>query len=223
MWKWHAPSLHSLFNVVLRPPPPRNLTAVIAKSAYLQFTWNPTAVECPTSFFYYSIMASSCGSCPLTTTSTNVTCSNVPANGGLCVLSIRTEPCGGTSEQVLQLKGITIVKPGSSMIKFCKCLLQHMIIQNQFACTMKAVYLYNSFDLIIGELDLTTGEISGITIATAFLVLGIITMFFLIAMKGTKILYSRRQCHKNFGMDSTMPPNYEVLLFHNDLAITLSL
>ena len=64
---------------------------------------------------------------------------------------------------------------------------------------------------------LTTEEISGITVAIAFLVLGIITIVFLIAMKGIKTLYSQRQYHSSFATDSPMSPKYEVL-FYNDKA-----
>ena len=50
---------------------------------------------------------------------------------------------------------------------------------------------YNRYDFFYLFIDgLTTEEISGITVATAFLVLGIITIVFLIAMKGIKTLYS---------------------------------
>lgn len=61
-------------------------------------------------------MASNCGSCPQNTTNTTVTCSNVPANGGLCILNIQTKPCGGTSKQVVQLKGTTSTIPGITII-----------------------------------------------------------------------------------------------------------
>ena len=57
-------------------------------------------------------MALSCGSCPQTTTNTSVTCSNVPANGGLCVLSVQINPCGRTSKLAVQLKGTEIGKLG---------------------------------------------------------------------------------------------------------------
>ena len=61
-------------------------------------------------------MTLNCGNCLQTTTNTSVMCSNVPANGGHCVLSVQTEPCGGTSKQVVQLKGTTIVNPGNSIV-----------------------------------------------------------------------------------------------------------
>ena len=68
-------------------------------------------------------------------------------------------------------------------------------------------------------MDLTAGEISGIVVATAFIVLVTMTVFFLVAVKGIRTLCTQRRCHTGFGMDNTMSPKYEVLLFYNDCAI----
>ena len=66
---------------------------------------------------------------------------------------------------------------------------------------------------------LTTGEISGIIIAAAVIVLGVIVMFILITVKRTKTFYFQRY-HTSFGVDHTTSQKYEVLLSQHHLAIT---
>jgi hypothetical protein len=50
------------------------------------------APECPA--IEYNIQASNCGSCPTTTNHTNVTCTEVPTNSGMCMFTIKIVICG---------------------------------------------------------------------------------------------------------------------------------
>ena len=55
------------------------------------FSWTPLVTNC----FYYSITSSNCGSCPTTSTDTNITCTDVPMNSGVCRLYVQAVICGG--------------------------------------------------------------------------------------------------------------------------------
>ena len=58
----------------------------------IAFSWSPVAPDCPA--IHYNILASNCGSCPNTTNHTNVTCTDVPTDGSVCIFGIRTVVCG---------------------------------------------------------------------------------------------------------------------------------
>ena len=55
------------------------------------FSWSPVVPDCPA--IHYNILASNCGSCPTTTNHTNVTCTDVPTNGGTCTFAVQTVAC----------------------------------------------------------------------------------------------------------------------------------
>ena len=57
------------------------------------FSWSPVAPDCPA--IHYNILASNCGSCPTTTSHTNVTCTDVPIEqNSFCTFALQTVVCG---------------------------------------------------------------------------------------------------------------------------------
>lgn len=103
-----------MFLQILSVPlsPPSNLSLTSATPNQLTFAWDPVVSSCPAT--KYNIRATNCGTCPSSTPTTNVTCSNPqpqPNAGVTCTFSVRTETCEGVisdqSEIVsANLKGI---------------------------------------------------------------------------------------------------------------------
>ena len=84
------------------PPPSRlYISAVDFGSRELTFTWSPVAQGCP---LHYNILSSNCGSCPTTTNTTIVTCTDVPTDGSVCTFALQTVVCsniiGNSSDPV---------------------------------------------------------------------------------------------------------------------------
>ena len=57
------------------------------------FRWTPFNTNC--TILYYSITSSKCGSCPTTSTDTNITCTDVPMDGSVCRLYVQAVICEG--------------------------------------------------------------------------------------------------------------------------------
>ena len=53
----------------------------------LLFTWSASATNC--SSLHYNIFQVNCGSCPSFSTSTNISCTDVPTDGGVCLFSLQ--------------------------------------------------------------------------------------------------------------------------------------
>lgn len=60
---------------------------------FLNFKWNSSVFSSISSAILYNISSSNCGSCPTTTTDTNVNCTNVPT-AGECMFVLQTLVCG---------------------------------------------------------------------------------------------------------------------------------
>ena len=69
---------------------------VVSSTEQLTFSWTRAFTDC--SSVHYNILASNCGSCPTTINHTNVTCTDAPTNGGVCIFAIQTVICGGVLE-----------------------------------------------------------------------------------------------------------------------------
>ena len=81
-------------------------------SRTLTFSWSAVSTDCA-AMIHYNIPASNCGSCPTTTNHTNVTCTNVPSNGSVCMFAVRTVACGNITGQISDLirVNVSITKP----------------------------------------------------------------------------------------------------------------
>ena len=64
------------------------LTAALTNPR-LSFSWTPASSDCPTADIHYYILSTNCGTCPLATADTSITCSDVPSCG-LCILAVQT-------------------------------------------------------------------------------------------------------------------------------------
>jgi hypothetical protein len=86
----------------------------------LTFQWNSVAPECST--VHYNILASNCGSCPTTTHHTNVTCTDVPINGGICTFAVSIVVC--ENDMINQTGIITLshtMRPKKGIIIILEC------------------------------------------------------------------------------------------------------
>ena len=84
-----------ILTVIAGPfPPPEKLYISSADFSLreLTFEWSPVGSDCPT--IHYNILASNCGSCPTITNHTNVTCTGVPSDDNVCIVSVQPVVCG---------------------------------------------------------------------------------------------------------------------------------
>jgi hypothetical protein len=70
----------------LVPLSPTNINWEVS-STELIFTWNASATDC--SSLYYNIFHVNCGSCPTFTPDTNVSCTDIPIDGRVCLFSVQ--------------------------------------------------------------------------------------------------------------------------------------
>ena len=68
-----------------------NIEHVYLRQGSLTFKWN--SLDGNNSATSYNILASNCGNCPTTTNHTNVTCTDVPTNDGVCNFTIQILVC----------------------------------------------------------------------------------------------------------------------------------
>ena len=97
-------------NFEFSPPYIYPISEVDIMSGQLTFTWSPVALDCPA--IQYNISASNCGSCsPTITNHTNVTCTDVPTHGGMCILAIQTVVQCGSNTEILNdtISAVTFV------------------------------------------------------------------------------------------------------------------
>ena len=73
-------------------PPPYNVSWMVARPGQITFNWSPVDSEC--SAIHYNILALNCGSCPTVTTSTTITCVDVPTDDSVCIFALETVICG---------------------------------------------------------------------------------------------------------------------------------
>ena len=84
------------------------LTIVPLPAEVTSISWMPICIESKVVFNWsipipnchallYSITSSNCGSCPTTSTDTNVTCTDVPMNGSVCRLHVQAVFCEGVN------------------------------------------------------------------------------------------------------------------------------
>ena len=116
------------------------------------FSWSPTFVNC--SILHYSIISSNCGSCPTTSTDTNITCTHVPMNGSVCRLYVQAIIC--LSEIC---KGVNVIIPDPvpwqlSISPMCqsklsdRCLFPHT---HHLYCRSKNQHCYSTGHLSITD------------------------------------------------------------------------
>ena len=65
-------------------------------SDLITFKWSQMPLDCR--IIHYKILASNCGNCPSTTTSTAVTCIGAQTDGGVCRFAVQTVVCGDSSK-----------------------------------------------------------------------------------------------------------------------------
>ena len=63
-------------------------TATLTNS-HLSFSWAPAISDCPTADIRYYILSANCGTCPIATADTSITCYDIPSCG-LCILAVQT-------------------------------------------------------------------------------------------------------------------------------------
>ena len=82
------------------PPNQLYISSADFSSRELTFGWSPVAPDCPA--IHYNILASNCGSCPTTTNTTTVTCTDVQGSGP-CMFAVQTVVCGNITGNVSNL------------------------------------------------------------------------------------------------------------------------
>ena len=103
-WQWAEDAL--IFIILVSPlPPPKYLSSTKGKDNELRFTWTQQDTDCSSTVNYYNINSSNCGTCPKTTNSTNITCTNVAMDGSICTLTVEPGPCGTPSQVTVTLEG----------------------------------------------------------------------------------------------------------------------
>lgn len=80
-------------------PPPDHIYVGDITQTSLTFNWsrvqrNRSPQDNCCSETVYNIIASNCGSCPNSTTSTTATCRNVTTDGSVCSFAVQTTLCG---------------------------------------------------------------------------------------------------------------------------------
>jgi hypothetical protein len=79
------------FNVCISAPlSPTNINWEVGRAedtTELIFTWNASTTSC--SSLYYNVFHVNCGSCPMFTPDTNVSCTDVPTDGRVCLFSVQ--------------------------------------------------------------------------------------------------------------------------------------
>ena len=73
-------------------PPPSDVSLIHVQPGQLTFNWTSVDVLCDS--VSYKIISSNCGRCPLVTTNTTVTCTNIVASGQVCIFAVQTVVCG---------------------------------------------------------------------------------------------------------------------------------
>ena len=77
---------------MIAPPSNMHISHIDIGLIQLTFAWSPVVPSCPS--IHYNILASNCGSCPTTTSHTNVTCTDIPTDGSVCTFAVQTVVCG---------------------------------------------------------------------------------------------------------------------------------
>ena len=93
-------------------PPPTdvsvNITDELTGPIKLTFKWSPLVPDCPSIRY---ITEFDCGSCPNTTTNTEVVCTDIVIDNAQCTFTVLTQICdsitGNINRVHLTLKGIT--------------------------------------------------------------------------------------------------------------------
>lgn len=79
----------------LPPPDSVYVSNIIQDSRSLTFSWSPVNSSC--SALRYNIHAHNCGTCPIVTVYTTVTCNGVITDGRSCTFAVSTSMCGDSS------------------------------------------------------------------------------------------------------------------------------
>ena len=132
---------NSIGNIIIllhaaSPSPPTDITWELIGSNVTNmamFMWSPVLSNC--SKVKYNIDHSNCGSCPNTTTHTNITCTHITSSTLLgCMLTVQTVVCGNISGDwsnkiSLSEKGKTYFQSDlhSILCKLCLNLYRHFI------------------------------------------------------------------------------------------------
>ena len=114
-------------NTALSSPIRLHLNKVDFQSNQLTFDWNPVAPDCQA--VEYHIRASNCGSCPITTNNTSVTCTDVTSDG-LCIFFVETVVCGSIITNQNDTLNITLNRSVLSEIGIA---ISSIILLNMYA------------------------------------------------------------------------------------------
>ena len=121
----------TLYSTIVPLPPPSNISLSSVRRGQLTFRWDPVVQNCPA--LYYYVIASNCGTCPVTTVHNFITCTNVTqlteSSFHTCTMIVETVVCDnifGTNSEplVVLVKGLVIIRvlSQSSILIIC-CLL----------------------------------------------------------------------------------------------------
>ena len=72
--------------------PPNDVRLINVQPGQITFSW--TSVDALCDSISYNIISSNCGTCPITTTNTTATCTDVVASGQVCTFIVQTVVCG---------------------------------------------------------------------------------------------------------------------------------
>ena len=96
----YLPQLFLILKRIEPIPPPSNIHLIDVAQTHLIFHWNQLTSDLQwagsgsCSSFVYNIIASNCGSCPNSTSSSFTTCINMTINGSTCLFAVETKVCG---------------------------------------------------------------------------------------------------------------------------------
>ena len=176
--------------------PPNNLHISIANFILkvFTFTWSPVGPDCPA--IHYNILASNCGSCPTTTTHTNVTCTDVPINGSMCTFAVQSVVCGNIPGNSSDLITVTTLTTEEISIPVNTIGEEQYYYYNNYSMTLHTSAVTYS---VLGKKNEAT-FISSILLATLFITWVTISTLIIIILK-FKIEY--KQVMINEGLTST--------------------
>ena len=76
--------------------------SLTSSNQILSFSWTPAISDCPNVDIHYYILSANCGTCPITTADTSITCSDVPSSScRVCILVVQTAVNGYAVKDLL--------------------------------------------------------------------------------------------------------------------------